>query len=267
MPTLTDRGFDWIGQQKKDQPFFLYFPFTSPHAPIVPTPEFVGKSKANGFGDFVVQTDDAVGRVLQALREHGLEENTLVIFSADNGPEQYAYARLKNFDHRSSGPLRGLKRDLWEGGHRVPTIMRWPGQIPAGTVNDGLLSQIDFYATIAQISVSKFQPTRPKTASINLPCCKAKAKRSRHSRSQYERKWIRATLSTMGPHRAKTGAVSKVPECSTKPTDTLLMINPVNCTISAKTCPSETTSTPAIPTWSASLPTNSKQIQSHSQAR
>ena len=151
MPTLTDKAVNWIGQQKQDEPFFLYFPFTSPHAPIIPTPEFLGKSTANGFGDFVAQTDDTVGRVLQALKDHGFADNTLVVFSADNGPEHYAYARLKDFDHRSSGPLRGVKRDIWEGGHRVPTIMRWPKMVPAGKINDGLISQIDLYATIASV--------------------------------------------------------------------------------------------------------------------
>ncbi len=151
MPTLTTKAEEWIGQQKNDKPFFLYFPFTSPHAPIVPAKEFVGKSGANGYGDYVVQTDDTVGRVLAALEKHGFAENTLVIFSADNGPEQYAYERIKNFEHRSMGPLRGLKRDIWEGGHRVPFVVKWPGVVPAGKVNDGLISQIDIYATVTAI--------------------------------------------------------------------------------------------------------------------
>ncbi len=149
MPRLTEKAVDWIGQQKQDEPFFLYFPFTSPHAPIVPTKEFEGRSQANGYGDFMVQTDDTVGRVLAALDKHGFSENTLVIFTADNGPEKYAYDRVKNFQHRSMGPLRGLKRDLWEGGHRVPCIVRWPHNVPAGRVSDSLLSQIDLFATIA----------------------------------------------------------------------------------------------------------------------
>ena len=151
MPTLTDKAVQWIGKQTNKEPFFLYFPFTSPHAPIVPAEKFVGKSKANGFGDFVVQTDDTVGRVLQALKEHGFEENTVVIFSADNGPEYYAYDRIKNYDHRSMGPLRGLKRDLWEGGHRVPFIVRWPGVVPPGKISEGLISQIDLFATMAAL--------------------------------------------------------------------------------------------------------------------
>ncbi|MBM3964299.1 MAG: arylsulfatase [Planctomycetes bacterium] len=151
MPTLTDRAVKWIEDQSPEKPFFLYFPFTSPHAPIIPTEEFRGRSKANGYGDFMVQTDDAVGRVLRSIEAKGFTDNTLVIFSSDNGPEQYAYARLNQFEHRSMGPLRGLKRDLYEGGHRVPCIVRWPGMIPKERVCDGLISQIDWYATIASL--------------------------------------------------------------------------------------------------------------------
>lgn len=151
MPTLTEKAVEWIGTRKPDEPFFLYFPFTSPHAPIVPAMEFQGKSSAGGYGDYVSQTDATVGRVLQALEKGGFAENTLVIFSADNGPEGYAYERVKNFNHRSMGPLRGVKRDLWEGGHRVPLIVRWPQTVPAGRVSDDLLSQIDLYATIAAV--------------------------------------------------------------------------------------------------------------------
>ncbi len=151
MPKLAEKAVEWIGKQKKDEPFFLYFPFTSPHAPIVPAAEFTGKSQANGYGDYMAQTDDTAGRVLKALKDAGFAENTLVIFSADNGPEHYAYDRVKNFGHRSMGPLRGLKRDIWEGGHRVPFVVRWPGVVPAGKVSAGLISQIDLYATIAAV--------------------------------------------------------------------------------------------------------------------
>lgn len=155
MPTLTEKAVEWIGKRTPDEPFFLYFPFTSPHAPIVPISEFEGKSQAGGYGDYVTQTDATVGRVLEALQKGGFTENTLVIFSADNGPEGYAYDRVKNFNHRSMGPLRGLKRDLWEGGHRVPFVVRWPQIVPAGRVSDELLSQIDLYATIAAVVSAK----------------------------------------------------------------------------------------------------------------
>ncbi len=123
MPLLTERAVAWIGKQNPRQPFFLYFPFTSPHTPIVPTQQFVGTSRANGFGD-----------------------NTIVIFSADNGPERYAYERVRKYGRRSMGLLRGLKRDLLEGGHRVPFIVCWPGHVPAGRVENGLVSQIDLFA-------------------------------------------------------------------------------------------------------------------------
>ncbi len=151
MPKLTDRYVQWIEQQSDDKPFFLYCPFTSPHAPIVPTADFEGKSKAGGFGDFLFQTDDTVGRILKALDEKGFSKNTIVIFSADNGPETYAYERVRKYEHRSMGPLRGLKRDLYEGGHRVPMIIRWPTVVAEGVIHDGLISQIDLYATIASI--------------------------------------------------------------------------------------------------------------------
>ena len=117
----------------------------------MPTQQFVGTSSANGFGDFVAQTDATVGAVLAALAAGGFADNTIVIFSADNGPERYAYERVRKYGHRRLGPLRGLKRDLWEGGHRVPFIVRWPGHVPAGRVENGLVSQIDLFATLAGI--------------------------------------------------------------------------------------------------------------------
>ncbi|MDZ4851433.1 MAG: arylsulfatase [Pirellulaceae bacterium] len=166
MPKLTEKVVDWIGKQSKDEPFLVYFPFTSPHAPIVPTKEFEGRSQANGYGDFMVQTDDTVGRVLAALEKHGFSKNTLVIFTADNGPEKYAYDRVKNYQHRSMGPLRGLKRDLWEGGHRVPFVVRWPGIVPAGRVSNELIGQIDIFATIAAI-VGSETPTGSAEDSLN----------------------------------------------------------------------------------------------------
>lgn len=149
MPELTNRAVEWIARQRPGEPFFLYFPFTSPHAPIVPAERFHGASQAGGYGDFVAQTDDTVGRVLAALEKAGVLADTLVIFSADNGPEGYAYERVRRHGHRSMGPLRGLKRDLWEGGHRVPFVARWPGHVPAGRVEPGLVSQIDLFRTVA----------------------------------------------------------------------------------------------------------------------
>ncbi len=151
LPTMTEKTVDWINEQSPDQPFFVYLAFNSPHYPIVPNEEFHGKSKAGYYGDFVIETDAMVGKVLAALEEGGLAENTLVIFSADNGAETHAFERLETFDQWSSGKYRGVKRDIYEGGHRVPFIVRWPGQIEAGAVSDEVVSQVDLAATFSEI--------------------------------------------------------------------------------------------------------------------
>jgi arylsulfatase A-like enzyme len=152
LPTLTTKTVEWIMQQDENQPFFLYFALPSPHAPIIPNNEFDGKSQAGAYGDFMVQTDWVAGQVLNALKEKGLEDNTIVIFSADNGPEAYAWDRAVKYGHFSMGKFRGLKRDVWEGGHHVPFIVKWPGKIKAGSVSNELISQVDIMATIASIS-------------------------------------------------------------------------------------------------------------------
>jgi arylsulfatase A len=149
LPTITRKAIDWIGLQDKKQPFFLYFSLPSPHAPIIPNDEFIGKSEAGGYGDFIFQTDWVIGQILTALKENGFDDNTIIIFTSDNGPEQYAFARARDYNHFSMGDFRGLKVDIWEGGHRVPLIIRWPGHIKPGTVSDKLISQIDYMATLA----------------------------------------------------------------------------------------------------------------------
>lgn len=159
VPRLQNEVVKWIhGQRGKEGPFFLYVPFNSPHAPIVPTDEFFGRSQAGGYGDFMSQTDDAAGRILNALSDNGFAENTLVIFTADNGAEQYAYERIRNFGHRSSGPLRGVKRDLYEGGHRVPFIVRWPSVVKPDSVCESLISQVDIMATLAAVVGAQVPP-------------------------------------------------------------------------------------------------------------
>jgi len=152
IPVTTQKGVDFIkAQAKTEQPFFLYFAYPAPHAPIIPNDAFDGKSKAGPYGDFVVETDDSIGQLLAALKESGQADNTVVIFSADNGPEHYAYARDKKYDHWSSKPLRGLKRDIYEGGHHVPFIIKYPSVTKAGTTCTSLVSQIDIMATVASI--------------------------------------------------------------------------------------------------------------------
>lgn len=151
LPTITDKTVEWIREQKKDEPFFAYLAFNSPHYPIVPNEEFHGKSGAGYYGDFVIETDAQVGKVLAALDEKGLADNTIVIFTADNGAETAAFERIEQFDQWSSGEFRGLKRDIYEGGHRVPFIVRWPGEVEAGAVSDEVVSQVDLAATFAEV--------------------------------------------------------------------------------------------------------------------
>jgi len=151
LPTITGKTVEWISKQKKDQPFFAYLAFNSPHYPIVPNQEFHGRSKAGYYGDFVIETDAMVGKVLDALKKHGFADDTMVIFSADNGPENAAFQRLEEFDQWSSGKFRGVKRDIYEGGHRVPFIVRWPGKVKAGAVSDETVSQVDLAATFANM--------------------------------------------------------------------------------------------------------------------
>ncbi|MBT7094446.1 MAG: sulfatase-like hydrolase/transferase [Bacteroidetes bacterium] len=151
LPTLMEKAVEWIENQDGEKPFFLYFPFPSPHAPIIPGDEFDGKTDAGAYGDFVFQTDYVAGQVLEALERKGFTDETLVIFTADNGPEHYAYPRIQNYGHYSMGPLRGLKRDIYEGGHRVPFLIKWPGIIDAGQVSTELIHQVDILATLAHL--------------------------------------------------------------------------------------------------------------------
>jgi arylsulfatase A len=152
IPVTTRKGIAKIHEfAAQEQPFFLFFSYPSPHAPIIPNDEFDGRSEAGPYGDHVVETDESCGRLLAALDVAGVADNTIVIFTADNGAEWFAYERDVKTGHWSSHPLRGAKRDIYEGGHRVPTIIRWPDVMPAGGVNDALFSQIDLMGTFAAL--------------------------------------------------------------------------------------------------------------------
>ena len=153
LPTLRDRAIRYIGQRasRREQPFFLYLPLTSPHTPWLPSSEFRGKSKAGDYGDFVAETDDVLGSVLKALDEQRLTSDTLVIFTSDNGAD-WTPEDKERFVHRSNARWRGLKRDIYDGGHRVPFIARWPGKVRAGAVTDQLGCLTDLMATAASIS-------------------------------------------------------------------------------------------------------------------
>lgn len=173
LPELTRHAVTWIEDTAKTKkPFFLYFALTSPHYPVVPAPEFRGKSNAGGYGDFVFQTDWTLGQVLDALKRSSVADNTLVIFTSDNGPEVVeinpgAYDRIRQSHHYSMGPLRGAKRDAWEGGHRVPFIVRWPGKTKAGAVSGETMCHVDFMATVAAILGEKL-PDNAAEDSVNV---------------------------------------------------------------------------------------------------
>jgi len=130
-------------------PFFLYYAPHIPHWPHVPAPAFQGSTPMGFYGDFVAQLDDAVGQLVAALERNGLREDTLLIFTSDNGPETQCYSYIDRYGHFSMGEWRGVKRDLWEGGHRTPFILSWPGVATAGRVSDRFVSQTDIFATIA----------------------------------------------------------------------------------------------------------------------
>lgn len=153
LPTLTSKVVDLIGQRAAhpQQPFFLYFAMTAPHTPWLPTSEYRGKSKAGDYGDFVCEVDAMLGRVLDALEQKGLARNTLVIFTSDNGAD-WKLEDLARFAHRANADWKGEKADIWEGGHRIPFLVRWPGHVRPGAVSSELGCLSDFMATAAAIT-------------------------------------------------------------------------------------------------------------------
>ncbi|MEQ1831149.1 MAG: arylsulfatase, partial [Pirellula sp.] len=157
LPTLGDRASKFIAQAAKDrEPFLLYLPLTSPHTPLAVNDEWKGKSGLNPYADLVMETDAIVGRVIDALETSGVADNTLVLFTADNGCAPYiGIPELEKMGHYPSGPLRGAKADAWEGGHRVPFIVRWPGKVKPGSICNQLVHQADFIATFAEILGTK----------------------------------------------------------------------------------------------------------------
>lgn len=151
--TLADRAVGYVRERARQaEPFLLYLALTTPHTPIAPSEPWRGRSGINAYADLVMETDDVVGRVLEALEKSGIARNTLVFFSSDNGYETVVDIKpLQAAGHFPSGPLRGFKRDVWEGGHREPFIIRWPEVVRPGSVSDELVHQADLMATLADI--------------------------------------------------------------------------------------------------------------------
>jgi len=160
LPRLTEKAVKYIDDHTKtspDRPFFMYFPLPAPHCPIAPADFVKGRSKAGGYGDFVVEVDWTIGQVVKALQRNGLTGNTLIIVTSDNGSpgrtkiRRNPYSIIEIYGHYPNGDLRGIKADAWDGGHREPFIARWPGKIPAGTTNDEIICLTDLMATCAAI--------------------------------------------------------------------------------------------------------------------
>jgi arylsulfatase A-like enzyme len=162
---LAREAVEFIEQAARgDKPFLLYMPLTAPHKPTLPHDHFKGRTGLGDYGDFIEQTDWTVGRVLQALEDAGVADNTLVIFTSDNGSYMHLYAEdaedhvsqpkrqgYRASHHRPNGPWRGTKADIYEAGHHVPFFVRWPGRVEAGSACPETICHVDIFATLAQV--------------------------------------------------------------------------------------------------------------------
>jgi len=160
LPRLTEKAVGYIdnhAEKSTGKPFFMYFPLPAPHCPIAPVDFVKGRSQAGGYGDFVVEVDWTVGEVVKALARNRLADNTLIILTSDNGSpgrtkiSRALYSIIELYGHYTNGDLRGIKADIWDGGHREPFIARWPGKIPPASTSDELICLTDLLATCAAI--------------------------------------------------------------------------------------------------------------------
>ena len=158
---LTDKAVDYINQNASgDSPFFLYFPLPAPHTPILPTTEFLGKSNTNMYGDFVMQVDDVVRQIREALKSQGISENTFLVFTSDNGCSPKAdFDELAKVKHDPSYVFRGAKADIYEGGHHVPFIVEWPNKALKNSSSNKTICTTDFFATCAELTGYQIQDT------------------------------------------------------------------------------------------------------------
>lgn len=151
LPRITEKATEWLGKQSDKKPFFLYFPLSAPHTPWVPTKEFMKDSKVGYYGGFVAQVDWVVGQVLKTLDERGLAENTMIVMTSDNG-SHWPGSDVKKWNHAANMHYRGQKADIWEAGHRVPFLVRWPGHVSRQSTSDKTICLTDFMATAAEVT-------------------------------------------------------------------------------------------------------------------
>lgn len=174
LPHLTEKALQYIEQQDKKQPFFLYFPLTAPHTPWVPTEQYQNQSESGEYGDFVVQVDAMIGRILDKLDENGMSEHTLIIVTSDNG-SHWKPEDIAQYSHQANFNFRGMKSDIWEGGHRVPFIARWPAQVTAGTFSNQLTVLTDLLATCADLTHSQIGYNTAEDSYSILPALTGKS--------------------------------------------------------------------------------------------
>lgn len=178
LPTFTKKAVEYIEKYaKQDKPFFLYLALNSPHTPIVPAKEWQGKSGLGDYGDFVMQTDWTVGEVMRAIEKAGIAKNTLVIFTSDNGCSPAAgIGKLQGQGHFPNGDFRGHKADIWDGGHRVPFIVRWPEVVKADSTTQQITCLTDLMATCAEITGAKLPENAGEDSFSFLPLLKGEDK-------------------------------------------------------------------------------------------
>jgi arylsulfatase A-like enzyme len=171
LPRLTEKAVGFLDKQAKEapaKPFFLYLALNAPHTPWVPNKEYSGKSKVGPLGDFTMQVDATVGSVLAALDRLKLADHTLVLFTSDNGAPWTA-DDIKKFGHRSNAYWRGQKADIWEAGHRVPFVVRWPGKVKPGSTSDETICLTDMLATCAAVVEAKLPDNAGEDSVSFLP--------------------------------------------------------------------------------------------------
>ena len=189
LDVLAERAAGFLKRMvKQDKPFFLYLPLTGPHKPVTPHKRFQGKTGKGPYGDFVMNVDDAVGQVLKALDTNSLSDNTLVLFTSDNGSFMYRVEdeedhvnspdkqQYHSKNHRANGPWRGTKADIWEGGHHVPFFARWPGKVEAGSQCDRVITHTDLFATAAELAGAKIPKGAAADSYSYLPLLLGKEK-------------------------------------------------------------------------------------------
>lgn len=169
LPKMTQKVLDVI-EDHKDEPFFIYYPLPAPHTPILPTVDFVGKSNTNLYGDFVLMCDDVVGQIVQRIEQLGLTDDTIIIFTSDNGCSPQAnYSELEVLGHNPSYIYRGTKSDIFEGGHRIPLIVKWPKVIQPSSTTDETVCLIDLMATVVELTHAKPTVIGSKDSVSHLP--------------------------------------------------------------------------------------------------